>query len=83
MSGEVEVELDDIEGDLEYKPSDKENKRAARETRERYEDRYEDILTEWYDDKKGWWDAVEARIKTDGEFGDRVSTSYAADTRAS
>ena len=73
MSGEVELELDDIERDLEYKPSDKENKRAAKETRQRYEDRFESILTDWYDDKKSWWDAVEDCIKKDGEFSERVS----------
>ena len=55
MGDEIGVELDDIAADVDYKPSEKESKRANKETKVRYES----ILTDWFDDKKNWWDAVE------------------------
>ena len=73
MGDEIGVELDDIAADVDYKPSEKESKRANKETKVRYEDRFESILTDWYDDKKNWWDAVEDCIKKDGDFSTRVS----------
>ena len=76
MSGEVEVELDDIERDLEHRPSDEENTRAAIESRQRYKDRFESILMVPYDDKESWWDHAEDCMKKDGDFGERVSSAH-------
>ena len=82
MSGEVEVELDDIERDLEPTPTDEENTRAAIESRQRYKDRFESILMVPYDDKESWWDDAEDCMKKDGDFRERVSRLCASDTRA-
>jgi ankyrin repeat protein len=79
MGDEIGVELDDIAADVDYKPSEKESKRANKETKVRYEDRFESILTDWYDDKKNWWDAVEDCIKKDGDFSTRIASKSQED----
>jgi len=74
--GTVGIEMDDLEDvedptDVDYKPTEKEKKKASGPS---YEERFDSILTE-YDDKKTWWDAVEDLLKKDGDFAEKVSCS--------
>ena len=67
----VELEMTNlIDSAAEYKPSAKELKQD--ETKETFEERFNDILNEWYDDRKNWWDSVEAFLKEDAEFRTKV-----------
>ena len=68
----AELEKEDDPSDPEYQPTEKE-KRAAGPS---YEDRFESILTDYYDDKKTWWDAVEDLLKKDGDFAAKVRTVH-------
>ena len=62
--GAVGIEMGELQDEEE-----KEKKKAS------YEERFDSILTEYYDDKKTWWDAVEDLLKKDGEFAEKVSCS--------
>ena len=80
----VGIEMADLEneedpGDPDYQPTEKE-KRAAGPS---YEDRFESILTDYYDDKKTWWDAVEDLLKKDAEFAEKVSCIAVLHARSS
>ena len=70
------IAMDDLgktaDFDVSFAPSKKENRRFARQATRTYKDRFNDILTEWFDDKKGWWEAVEAALKKDEEFAVKV-----------
>ena len=73
----VGIEMDDLDKeedptDPDYKPTEKERKKAAEQS---YEERFDSILTDEYDDKKTWWDAVEDALKKDGDFAEKVSYS--------
>ena len=72
--GVVGIEMEELEKedptDVEYRPTEKEKKELARQS---YEERFESILTDYYDDKKTWWDAVEDLLKKDGDFAEKVS----------
>ena len=75
--GTVGIEMDDLEDvedptDVDYKPTRKEKKKALGPS---YEERFDSILTEYYDDKKTWWDAVEDLLKKDSDFAEKVSCS--------
>ena len=77
---EFGVEMDDLEkeedpADPDYKPTEREKRKAAGPS---YEDRFESILTDDYDDKKTWWDAVEDLLKKDSDFAEKVSRCSAS-----
>ena len=74
--GTVGIEMDELQDeedptDVDYKPTEKEKKASGPS----YEERFDSLLTEYYDDKKTWWDAVEDLLKKDGEFAEKVSCS--------
>ena len=49
---------------MDYKPTEKEKKKVSGPS---YEERFDSILTKYYDDKKTWWDAVGDLLKKDAK----------------
>ena len=60
------------DSDETFVPSKRESRRFARQATRTYEERFASILTEGYDDKGSWWEAVEALLKQDEQFEVKV-----------
>lgn len=70
----VGIEMDDLED--EDTRADLGGQLAERRTAgQSYENRFESILRNYYDDEKTWWDAVEVLLKKDADFAEKVSCS--------